>query len=687
MSLRNKLTLVIIALLTLGLIVAGIGTTLLLRPTLVDQMDSQLRSAAAEPETVIGGSATTNRFGFENVRSAPRPYYVALLTDTGTVLVDNWGDEPRALAPDVSELAVLAQDPVDTGEEIITLHDAVGGSWRGIPVPVESTSGQQLSGQLVMALPMSNVNATMASFLAIFLGFGISVVIFGAALTRLLVSATLQPLRRVESTAMSFAAGDFDARLPGATPNTEVGRLSRALNAMLGRIDTALEERDRTIERMRRFIGDASHELRTPLVTVRGYGELYRMGALDEEEKVALAMDRIESEAKRMTALVEGLLQLARLDESTAAERELLDLESLVEDAAMDAHASAPDRPVQVLPVRVIFGDEFAQAPQQPKKGTGSHLATLDASPDAPTTVLVGGKRLEIPEELLIDQAERDRRGAAVSDILATQSFAIISPEEAERDRREKDEKAKSFRSKSADHAVSNARRFRWRSKKVADAASAPAAPVEASKSASRNTMDGRGTGSAGATAVAPRSRKLLRSRRAQSAPTPAPAPNVAPSTPGDAPIPQELVEIPAMIHGEQNKVRQCIQNIVGNAMRYSPDGSPLELGVVIDPARREASVEIIDHGEGVPEQIREKIFERFWRADTSRARETGGSGLGLAIVVAIMKSHGGKVDVVDTPGGGATFRLIFPLLLAEDVENELSTVLQRKSAGNTADA
>lgn len=672
MSLRNKLTLVIIALLTLGLVVAGIGTTLLLRPTLVDQMDSQLRSAAAEPDSVIGGSATTNHFGFENVRSAPRPYYVALLTDSGSVLVDNWGDEPRALAPDVSELAHLAQIPAGEGEQIITLHDAVGGSWRGIPVRVESATGQQLSAQLVMALPMSNVNATMASFLAIFLGFGISVVIFGAALTRLLVTATLQPLRRVESTAMSFAAGDFDARLPGATPNTEVGRLSRALNAMLGRIDTALEERDRTIERMRRFIGDASHELRTPLVTVRGYGELYRMGALDEEGKVALAMDRIESEAKRMTALVEGLLQLARLDDDTAAtERELLDLEALVEDAAMDAHASAPDRPVQVLPVRVIFGDEFSQNQKEPKKGTGSHLVAVDA----PTTVMVGGKRLEIPEELRIDQAERDRRGATVSDILATQSLSIISAEDAERDREEK--QALEGHSKSNDASSGKARRFRWRQKKTNTGTDANAVD---------GAVDAAAVATSGATATAPRRRKLLRSRRAQSAPTPAPAPDVAPSNLSDAPIPQELVEIPAMIHGEQNKVRQCIQNIVGNAMRYSPEGSPLELGVVIDPARREASVEIIDHGEGVPEQIREKIFERFWRADTSRARETGGSGLGLAIVAAIMKSHGGKVDVVDTPGGGATFRLIFPLLLAEGVENELSTVLPRSSAGSAAE-
>ena len=72
--------------------------------------------------------------------------------------------------------------------------------------------------------------------------------------------------------------------------------------------------------------------------------------------------------------------------------------------------------------------------------------------------------------------------------------------------------------------------------------------------------------------------------------------------------------------------------------------------------------IEVIDHGEGIPPQIREKIFQRFWRADTSRTRETGGSGLGLAIVSSIVAAHNGAVDVVETPGGGATFRVSLPL-------------------------
>ena len=110
-----------------------------------------------------------------------------------------------------------------------------------------------------------------------------------------------------------------------------------------------------------------------------------------------------------------------------------------------------------------------------------------------------------------------------------------------------------------------------------------------------------------------------------------------------------------------QNSVRQVITNLIGNALRYSPEGSPIEIRVSSDASVGSATFEIVDHGEGVPEQIREKIFNRFWRADNSRNRETGGSGLGLAIVKSIVDAHLGTVATVDTPGGGATFRVDLP--------------------------
>jgi len=124
-----------------------------------------------------------------------------------------------------------------------------------------------------------------------------------------------------------------------------------------------------------------------------------------------------------------------------------------------------------------------------------------------------------------------------------------------------------------------------------------------------------------------------------------------------------DAVAQPAVVLAEENKIRQVVTNLIGNAMRFTPDDSPLELVVSVDVARGVGVLEVVDHGEGIPPQIRDKIFQRFWRADSSRTRETGGSGLGLAIVSGIIASHKGEVTVRDTPGGGATFRVSLPLL------------------------
>lgn len=379
LSLRNKLTIVNITLLTFGIVVAGIGTTLLLRPTLVSQTDSQLSVYASDPTQFLATDPSSQLFTYDSVRIAPSTLYVAVVDAEGKVVVDNWGQwqRPRAIAPEVPA------DAANRGSQsLFDMEDPLGASWRTITVPEGEYAADQVRGTLLIAAPLTSVNATMVNFLAIFFGFGLTVVIFGAALTRVLVSATLLPLRQVEATAMQFASGDYSQRLPAGTPNTEVGRLSRSLNTMLVRIDHAFDERTRTIAQMRRFVGDASHELRTPLVTVRGYAELYRMGALNDPEKVGQAMERIEKEALRMGGLVEDLLQLARLDETRELVKDVIDLEPIAEDAAMDAHATAKDRVVRALPVRIIQEPQD-EADSSGMATTGELPAPVEAEPAA----------------------------------------------------------------------------------------------------------------------------------------------------------------------------------------------------------------------------------------------------------------------------------------------------------------
>ena len=116
----------------------------------------------------------------------------------------------------------------------------------------------------------------------------------------------------------------------------------------------------------------------------------------------------------------------------------------------------------------------------------------------------------------------------------------------------------------------------------------------------------------------------------------------------------------PTVVQGSEPRLRQVVTNLVANALRHTPAGTPVEVAVGHDTEG--VALEVRDHGDGVPPEASVKVFERFYRADPSRGRATGGgSGLGLAIVAAIVAQHHGRVGVAETPGGGATFVVRLP--------------------------
>ena len=529
-SLRTKMTTVSVLLLTLGLLVAGLGSLSVLRSYLTQDADAKINALLVNVNSsVIQFSETTDGSLACVITPTLTPYYIAAVDEGGGLMCSNLtGSSPHPAAGELDTVNLWPQ------EDAITVDSDPGpGHWRVVSAPRSTSTGHFLN--IVVGYNMSDIDGVISRYAAIFMFFGLTVVILGGALTRLLVTSTFNPLREVEATAARFAAGDFTQRLGGATQNTEVGRLNRSLNAMLSQIDRAFADRAKTIDQMRRFVGDASHELRTPLVSVRGYAELYRMGALQKPEDVAQAMERIEKEAIRMGELVTDLLELARIDEAKPLQLAEVDLVPLANDAALDAMASSPDRDVRVIVTEV------------------------------------GPPDLVLPEDPDADDAEAARPSA-----LATGPIAFAGATFA---------------------------RLRRRPRVIK--------PLE---------TDGEQVSTI---ASAPR----------------------------------------ALVLAEENKIRQVITNLMGNALRFSPAGTPIEIGVEVDTAQGLAVVSVIDHGEGIPPQIRDKIFQRFWRADSSRNRDTGGSGLGLAIVASIIAAHKGEVEVVETPGGGATFRVILPLL------------------------
>ncbi|MFK0041222.1 ATP-binding protein [Paenarthrobacter sp. NPDC090517] len=479
-SLRSQLVAIIMGLLLLALAATGAGTLTLVKSYLQGQVDDKLKAAVA----LAQDQQSFDRLAQPN--PAP-PTDSTVPTDYSLTLYVP-GLEPYPFGGSQSDRPAIANitaaEAKLRGNSPFQVRGTAGTNWRVVAIGV-TANGQ--NGVVIIGLPLTPVDKVMEHAVLVVVGVGLLTLVLAFFIATWTVARSFRPLAKVEKTAAAIAAGDLSRRVEVDNPHTEVGRLGGSLNAMLAHIEASFAARAASEGRMRRFAADASHELRTPLVTIRGFSELYRHGALATKEDVAMAMGRIESEAKRMGSMVEDLLMLARLDEQRPLQLKPVDLQLLAHDAVVDTKASCGDRSIT--------------------------LTGLDGA--APT-----------------------------------------------------------------------------------------AAPVQ----------------------------------------------------------------------GDEAKLRQVIGNLVGNALRYTPEGSPIELAVGVrnTPTGSVSVIEIRDHGPGIPESETNKIFERFYRADTSRTRETGGSGLGLAIVAAIVSSHGGTVQVAETDGGGAT--LVVSLPFHEDSAELLST-------------
>jgi two-component system OmpR family sensor kinase len=246
-----------------------------------------------------------------------------------------------------------------------------------------------------------------------------------------IIRRTLKPLDRVAATAtrvseLELDRGEVDLaqRVPAADtdPRTEVGQVGAALNRLLDHVGNALEARHASETQVRQFVADASHELRTPLAAIRGYAELSRRSRQPVPDEIGHVLRRVESEAERMTALVEDLLLLARLDAGRPLVRDPVDLTMLIVDAVSDAHAAGPghdwqldlpDEPVTVPgdPQRLhqVLANLLANARTHTPEGTTVTVGVSEGHGVAVLTVTDAGPG--IPAELQPHIFERFARG------------------------------------------------------------------------------------------------------------------------------------------------------------------------------------------------------------------------------------------------------------------------------------
>ncbi len=348
MSLRSGLVLASAIVIALSIALLGTFVVRTTRATLTDQIDQQIITAADKkahnPPYSRGNTFGNDQSG--NQEYAPNEFnqYATLIFNEDGEIISSvpsgYSDDPDPL-PALTSFDRRSAEGRKRFEQATTI-DSIDGS---VEYRIYVCNGRD--GQVIAtAAPLDDVNDAVGRILRFTLGAGVIAMLLAGTASWFLIRSRLKPVDRMIDTAADIAAGDLSRRAPDANPKTELGRLSHALNEMLGQIEESVDARVENENRLRRFVADAAHELRTPLTSLRGFAELHRAGALNDRDQLDNAMRRIESESSRMQRLVDDLLMLARLDEQRGVTRLPVDLVPLLEDSIEAARAIEPDRPI-----------------------------------------------------------------------------------------------------------------------------------------------------------------------------------------------------------------------------------------------------------------------------------------------------------------------------------------------------
>ncbi|WP_375406338.1 ATP-binding protein [uncultured Amnibacterium sp.] len=463
-TLRSRLIGLTVLLVAVTSVLIGGVMSFVVRQSFVTQFDQGLTNSAqgvGRAITYNNGSVPIGPYGVDE--GTVLAYYPQFGVPSGYLISNSENASPFSSAQlsALEEAAGATSRPENQDRAALTA-ELDGREYRF------TVTGGPGGGTIVVGKPTSVLNTEIAGALAPIAIVVMLAIVLAGLLGALIIGRALRPLRRVARVASNVASlplerGDVELpeRVPeeDTNPHTEVGQVGSALNNLLDSVQTALAVRQASEEKVRHFVADASHELRTPLASIRGYAELTRRFGGPLTEDVQHNIGRIESEAMRMTSLVEDLLLLARLDAERELETRDVDLSRMLVDVLSDANAAGPD-----------------------------HVWELD-----------------LPEE-------------------------------------------------------------------------------------------------------------------------------------------------PVTVRGDEAKLQQVFTNLLANARVHTPAGTTVVLELT-EPKDGHVLARVRDDGPGIPENLRPKLFGRFVRGDSSRARTTGSTGLGLSIVSAVVEAHHGTVSVASEPG------------------------------------
>ncbi|WP_431788413.1 sensor histidine kinase [Streptomyces sp. G9] len=359
-TLRTRLVVSAVSLIAVVAAVIGSVTAIAFHSYMYGKLDDQLHSVVERAQRPPGplplpdSLREAGPLGFVGGGGQPLGTFGAL--------VDGDGDVTASKVVEDSGLRAQESAKPLTGEQRTALENAAPGAGEGtrsVDLPglggyrVEATTTAE-GDTVLVGIPSAEVSGALTTLIVVEVCVTAAGLIAASIAGTVLVGVALRPLRRVAATAtrvseLPLHSGEVALleRVPDAEadPRTEVGQVGAALNRMLGHVGSALAARQESETRVRQFVADASHELRTPLASIRGYAELTRRAgggtAGPEPDPVTRhALGRIESEADRMTGLVEDLLLLARLDAGRPLSYGTTDLLPLVVDAVSDARAA-----------------------------------------------------------------------------------------------------------------------------------------------------------------------------------------------------------------------------------------------------------------------------------------------------------------------------------------------------------